>query len=70
MKYQVLRTDYPMEVHALGCAHNSRKRLDLDWTIEGGTAKEAVAKEAAQMNREFDSVYSDNELFRIMPCCK
>jgi hypothetical protein len=68
--YQVLRTDYPMEVHAIGCSHNNRKVLDLDWKITGDTVEIAVEHEAASLNRDLDSTYKTTELFRIMPCCK
>ena len=68
-QYQVIRTDYPMEVHAIDCRDLTRKKLDLDWKIEGDTAKAAVSKEAVVLNSEFDNAYDTAELFRIMPCC-
>lgn len=68
--FQVIRTDYSMEVHAVGCRDLARKGLDLDWKIQGENVKEAVAIEAAAMNADFDRVYAVDELFRIMPCCK
>jgi hypothetical protein len=70
LKFQVLRTDYPMEVHAVGCSHNSRKRLPLDWTIEGETVEAAVAAAAAELNSQFDNEYPVDQLFRILPCCQ
>jgi hypothetical protein len=69
-KFQVIRTDYPMEVHAVGCRDLTRKRHSLDWTIEGDTVELAVASEAKQINNDFESEYSNSELFRVMPCCK
>lgn len=69
-QFQVIRTDYPMEVHAVGCRDLARKGHDLDWKITGETVADAVVKESAAMNADFDRVYDASELFRIMPCCK
>ena len=69
-QFQVIRTDYPMEVHAVGCRDLSRKGCDLDWKISGATAQDAVKAEAQELNSQFESSYADSELFRIMPCCK
>ena len=68
--FVVIRTDYPMEVHALGCADLTRKRLSTDWKIEGDTVDAAVAAETKHLNSEFDDEYAQSDLFRILPCCR
>lgn len=69
----VLRTDYPMEVHAVGCKDlSSRKNrsLDQDWKITGETIEQAVTEATADLNADFEAGYPEHEVFRVMPCCK
>ena len=68
--FVVIRTDYPLEVHAIGCADLRRKRLSTDWQISGANVDAAVAAETKEMNNDFDREYSQDELFRILPCCR
>lgn len=71
MRFQVIRTDYPLEVHAIGCRdlYIRHKRQPLDWKIEGDTVDAAVQAEAEAMNDDFARTYPVHELFRIMNCC-
>jgi hypothetical protein len=66
--FVVVRTDYPMEVHRAGC--RDIPRHEGDWKISGDNVDDAVRKETAALNSEFDHEYDTSDLFRIMPCAR
>lgn len=72
--FTIVRTDYPMEVHAAGCRDIRRnatpEEIREPWNITGETVEEAVEREAAELNSQFDNVYPTEELFRILPCAR
>lgn len=70
--FVILRTDYPMEIHAAGCADlkgRKARRYDQDWTATGENIAEVVKQQAADLNHDFDHEYPADQLFRVMPCC-
>ena len=73
MKYEVMNLGYPLHVHAEKCKDLNGPKYrgrDRGWFIEGVNVQEAVKKEAASLNEQFDSPYTEEELFKVFPCCK
>jgi hypothetical protein len=70
MKFVIVRTDYPMEVHKLDCRDLKGENRIHPWIIEGDTLEAALVSETAIMNEQFESQYKASELFRVMSCAK
>jgi hypothetical protein len=72
-KFEVMNLGYPLHVHAANCKDLSGPKYrgrERGWMIEGETVNEAVAEETKELNSQFDSPYTQDELFKIFPCCR